>query len=388
MTYAKLKISTILLLLLLTMGQCKQTYVSPYTPPVQGYLVVEGFIAGNAPTQFTLSRVIKLSGDSTIPLEIGAKLQVEGTDNSVYPLAETAGGIYTANSLPLNPTLKYRLRIKTTNGETYLSDPTPYRVTPAIDSVNWVQDPSGVTIYANTHDPANATRYYQWDFTETWEYHAAEYSGVAFRPNGSSTGQDTVSERAPSELIFVCYRGDNSTPLLLASTTKLAQDVVYRQKLQVIPTGSQQLGVEYSILVRQYALTDSAYNFLSLMKSNTESLGSIFDAQPSELVGNIHSLTHPGEPVVGYVSAGTIQQKRIFISVLQLNSWNYSFVCAGPDTLVTPDKMDHFFPGGGWVPLFRQYGPFGFIGWMANAEYCVDCTFQGGTTTKPSFWPY
>ncbi|HXB05723.1 MAG TPA: DUF4249 domain-containing protein, partial [Puia sp.] len=330
---SKLKILPFLLLLL--MGQCKQRYDSPYHPPVTGYLVVEGFIAGNAPTQFTLSRVIKLPGDSTIPLEIGAKLQVEGADNSVYPLAETASGVYTANSLPLNPTVRYRLRIKTANGETYLSDPTPYKPAPAIDSVNWVQDPSGVTFYVNTHDPTNATRYYQWDFAETWEYHSAEYSGLKYIPKGGSMGFDTIVERPDSELIDVCYQGDHSSPLLIASTTKLAQDVVYRQQLQFIPAASQKLSVEYSMIVRQHALTDSAYTFLSLMKANTEQLGTIFDAQPSELKGNIHSLTQPDEPVVGYVSAGAVQQQRIFISVTQLNQWGYSFNCERPDTLVT-----------------------------------------------------
>jgi hypothetical protein len=80
----------------------------------------------------------------------------------------------------------------------------------------------------------------------------------------------------------------------------------------------QQLSVLYSIFVRQYALTEDGYNFLSLMQSNTESLGTIFDPQPSQLKGNIQCLTNPNEPVVGYVSAGTVQQQRIFISRNQL----------------------------------------------------------------------
>jgi hypothetical protein len=52
----------------------------------------------------------------------------------------------------------------TAEGEDYLSDFVPYRVSPLIDSINWVNGPTGLTIDANTHDPANATRYYEWNF--------------------------------------------------------------------------------------------------------------------------------------------------------------------------------------------------------------------------------
>ena len=367
-------------MLLLLLGQCKQRYDSPYSPPVTGYLVVEGNIAGNAPTQFTLSRVIQLPGDSALPMVTGAKVQVEGTDNSVYPLTETAAGVYTANPLPLNTTTLYRLRIATTDGETYLSDSVPYKVTPAIDSINWIETSDGVTIYANTHDPANNTRYYQWSFAETWEYDAAEYSSLEFRPHGGSFGQDTSTPRADSEYVFTCYSNDNSTSLLLGTSTKLAQDVIYEQKLQFIPSGSVQISVHYSILVTQYALTKDAYNFLSLMKANSESLGSIFDPQPSQLTGNIHSLTNPGEQVIGYISASAVQQQRIFISRYQLTNWPYFFSCGRPDTIVDPGNK--LFKGA-YTPLNPVMG-----GVSANGNYCVDCRSEGGTTKKPAFWPY
>jgi hypothetical protein len=178
---------------------------------------------------------------------------------------------------------------------------------------------------------------------------------------------------------------------LLASTTKLAQDVVYLQKLVFIPRASWQLGLLYSINVRQYALSQDAYNFLSLMKANTESLGSIFDAQPSQLKGNIHNLAHPDDQVIGFVSAGAIRQQRIFINRLSLDNWGYFFQCGQPDTLVVDDRgskfIDQFLSNGQYIPVQRVYGMAGFIGWSANTASCVDCRMQGGITKKPSFWP-
>jgi hypothetical protein len=383
-------ITIFFVLLLLVLSRCKDKYESPYHPTVQGYLVVEGYIAGNAPTTFTLSRVVPLPGNTGIPAETHAKVQVEGNDNSVFPLPESTPGVYSAPALTLNPAMRYRLRITTVGGAIYLSDYGPYKITPAIDSISWQQTPDGVTIYANTHDPANATRYYQWDFTETYEYHSAEFSNFIYRPAGAAQRGpkvDTVTGRNPSEYIYTCYRTRNSTPLILGSSAKLTNDEIYLQKLQFYPPASVEMSVKYSILVRQYALSDSAYNFLSLMKANTESLGSIFDAQPSELKGNIHSVSNPNEQVVGYVSVGTIQQQRIFISQSQLANWGYRFECDQKDTVVSPALAAKFFADGQWIPLQEDWGLGGFLGWYSNARYCVDCTSMGGVTTKPSFWP-
>src|SRR5262249_36972711 len=158
----------------------------------------------------------------------GAHVQVEGTDNSIYPLSETGAGIYTTNPLPLQSTVKYRLRITTKNGESYLSDTVPYRPTPAIDSINWIENGDGVTVYANTHDPSNSTLYYQWDFTETWQYTAAEFSGYIYAPKASSRGEDTVISRTEDQYIYNCWTTKSSTPLLLGTSAKLAQDVIYR----------------------------------------------------------------------------------------------------------------------------------------------------------------
>jgi hypothetical protein len=381
-----IKISLPLALLFLLSGHCKQIYNSPYVSPHTGYLVVEGYISGNTSTQFRLSRTIPLPGDSTIPMETNAQVQVEGSDNSIYPLPQQGNGIYGVDTLTLNPGAQYRLRINTVGGETYLSDYAPFRPTPAIDSINWnLEDSGGVDIYANTHDPTNSTHYYQWQFDETWEYHSAEDSYYKYR---GDTTPVMVVPRLPSEHFYRCWHEGASTNILLGNSTKLSQDVIYRQQLNHISPGDQRLSVLYSILVRQYALTEDGYNFLTLMQKNTESLGSIFDVQPSETKGNIHCLTNPAEPVIGYVSAGTVQQQRIFINRTQLPKWNYYYNCENPDrsTPNIPDSiMALFGPNGGQTPVSVSLGP--SVVWY-NETYCLDCRQQGGSLLKPAFWPY
>jgi Domain of unknown function (DUF4249) len=356
---------------------CIQSYVSPYKTPTTGYLVVEGYITGNGPTTFKLSRTIPLPGDSTIPLVTGAQLHIEGSDNSIYPFSEVGNGIYLLPSITMNTATRYRLQISNVNNEAYLSDFVPFKPTPPIDSVNWIDNAAGVNIYVNTHDPTGNTRYYQWTYNETWEYVSGAQSGLIYQG-------DSIAYRPESEQIYVCYHNDSSRAIFINTTDKLAQDVVYLQPLIFYPVNTQPLGIEYSVLVSQYALTDSAYNYLSLLQSNTEQLGSIFDPLPAQPGGNLHCLTNPGETVLGFISAGTLQQQRIFISQLQLPNWFYIYECPYKDIGVqlNPAALKFYFDGGGFTPIYLNNG-----GVDANFTNCVDCRAQGGTTTKPPFMP-
>lgn len=370
------------LFIALSLCRCKEAYINPKVPASVNYLTVEGYISANGPTRFTLSHTIPLPGDSTIQMEGNAVVQVEGEDNSVHPLVQQTTGVYGADALPLTAAKKYRLRVTTQAGKVYLSDYVPYRNTPPIDSINWVYDGSKVTICVNTHDAANETRYYQWQDTETWEYHSAEQSSLQYQ---AST--NTVALRPIGQQIYTCWQNVTSSAILLGNTTKLAQDVVYRFPLAVIPKGSPKISVLYSILVQQYAVTEDGYNYLSIMKKNTESLGSIFDAQPSALHGNIHCVSDPGELVLGYVSAGDIQQQRIYISSDQVDL-GYFPQCQEPDKFVqdVPDSLKIYFGGGAYLPLNQRKNGV-LVGFSGNRAGCVDCRLMGGTTVKPYFWP-
>jgi hypothetical protein len=364
---------------------CKDRYASPYKSPPTGYLVVEGYISGNSITQFTLSRTIPLPGDSTIPTIDGASVEVEGSDNSTYELTGEGNGVYSSiDTLSLNPQLQYRLHL-VTGGDEYLSDFAPFKATPPIDSINWVQDGTGqLTIYANTHNTADTAGYYQWDFSQVYEHDAGEDALYYY---DEDTVPKMVLPRSPSMLTYRCWNTANSTGIILANSTKLSADVIYLQPLKTIPPNDIQLSVLYTILVRQYALTADAYAFLKLMQQNTESLGSIFDLQPVYLTGNIHSVTNAAEKVIGWVSAGTVQQQRIWISRSQLFNL-YSDACPVQDANVANDSADMWnkFGQGPYGPL--DVGCPGLNPcWVSNYKSCQDCTQQGGVNQKPAIWP-
>jgi hypothetical protein len=178
----------------------------------------------------------------------------------------------------------------------------------------------------------------------------------------------------------------NSSAILLGSTEKLASDIVYLP-VQYIEPHSEKVSVLYSINLRQYAVSHDNYLFLQKMKKNTEQLGTIFDPQPSEIVGNIHCLTNPAETVIGYVEVTQEQVKRIFIYNSQVPDWNYDPACF---QIIIDNNLDSIAKyGRDLYPTTPQaLSSFGSVTkfYATDHEGCMNCTFRG-TNIKPAFWP-
>ena len=279
---------------------CKKPFTPPAIQAPNNYLVVSGVIdAGPDSTFIKLSRTIQLSSKTSNNPVSNALVTVESDQNTSYPLMETRPGIYASAGLNLDNTRKYRLRIKTTDKE-YASDYSAVVNSPPIDSISYKIDvASGLTVYANTHDPKNGTRFYRWEYQETWIIKSHYYSYWA------SNGDTVLPRDLIHDNIYTCWKNDTSSNVVLGSSAALKNDVIFENPITFIPSNSEKFTLEYSILVKQYGLTSNAYNFWTNLKKNTEQLGSIFDAQPSENQGNIHCVTTPSEPVVGFVSIGS-----------------------------------------------------------------------------------
>ncbi|HEX4851844.1 MAG TPA: DUF4249 family protein, partial [Puia sp.] len=167
--------------------------------------------------------------------------------------------------------------------------------------------------------------------------------------------------------------------------------------INFVEKGSVKISVLYSINVRQFSFTKDGYEFLQKMQKNSQQLGSIFDAQPSELQGNIHSVSDPSELVVGNVSVCPVQEKRIFIQNSELPDWNYQSNCPIQlDSNKTEYVHNNNYLPDGITPILLPIEwktrtsfppPNGYVvTYTAAAVRCVDCT-SVGTKTKPAFWP-
>ncbi|MGZ3810729.1 MAG: DUF4249 domain-containing protein [Mucilaginibacter sp.] len=371
----------------------------PYTPAIVAadnhYLVVEGVInSGQDSTIIQLSRTVNIAGKSTVNPEMGAQVAVAGDQNVSYPLKETKPGRYVSAPLNLDSGHKYQLKITTVDNKAYQSDFAEVKVTPPIDTLYYTTDNTGLSVFTAAHDPSNSTRYYRWDYTETYIYESGLTSYYKFENNHYYETEKSIF-RKPAELINTCYDTDTSTTVILNSSAKLAQDVINVNAITQVSASSEKVLHRYSILVKQYALTRGAFDFWTLLKTNTEKLGGIFDAQPTQLNGNIHCITTPSEPVIGYISVCTVSQKRIFIDRTDLPVWPYVVSGCQPFSegwykkSTTPVELVN----GIEIPLSPITSFYDQkvkdTAYTVKVGYydCVDCRYHNyGTTMRPGFW--
>jgi len=399
---------------------CFYACVKPYAPTVTttnyNYLVVEGMINLTDSTFIKLSRTVTLSSKISTKAELKATVTIESSAGASYALKELGNGLYAAAALNSSTANQYRVRIKTASGSTYASDFTAAVASPAIDSLSW-QATDNLNLYVNTHDPKNATHYYRWEFNETWEFNSDYNSGYI------SNGTDIVP-RTPAQQAYHCWGGDTSHTIYLGTSEKLSSDVINQQLINAIDPGAEKLGIKYSILVKQYGLTKDAYDYWTLLKKNNESLGGIFDSQPSASIGNIHNVNVPAEIVIGYISAGTVSTKRIFITKSQLPvNWITQPAYPITPTQCSLDTVPWRIPWGSPPPPkdpweYRQYELIDWLqaqwykgdsfrlvpvdiiqapdpnssylifpnyNYMAARPLCVECTLRG-TNKQPSYW--
>ncbi|WP_113651904.1 DUF4249 domain-containing protein [Pedobacter namyangjuensis] len=365
---------------ILILAACKDSFEPNVTSFNSNLLVVEGLInAGSDSTKFKLSRTVVVAEKNVGNPETGATVAIESESNELLPLVELSSqkGTYASPGLNLNATKKYRLNIKTLNGSIYVSDYVEVKISPEIEQVGWDVKTDELQLFANTKDASNNTRYYRWEYEETWIFYSKFYSVLFW--NGTA-----LQSRTPDNYVYQCWGNEKSNKIILGSSAKLSADVIFKQPITNIPSNSEKLGERYSILVKQYALSKEAYEFWQNLKKNTESLGSIFDVQPSQLTGNIRNLNNANEPVIGYVSAGSVSTKRVYVNKADVPNFRVEpdRVCIEPLLVVEVSGSDYrtTFSGGFNVPI-EEFG----AGVYASSRACVDCTLRG-TNKKPTFW--
>jgi hypothetical protein len=379
----------IVALISLCLLNCRKPYVPPAIKSSNHFLAVDGFV-NTSPfgvSTITLTRSLNLLDSIPILPELNAQVMIRSSDGALFPLVDTGlNGIYVSSTLTLDPSLQYQLSVTTSDGNTYASDLVSSKPSPLIDSLTWelVDDASHTTevlnIDVNAHDVSGNTKYYRWDYVETWQHESPMQTYWGLK-NGLEYPID------PSESTFDCWTTAHSTSIILGTSINLSSDVISHGLITSFAKNDPKMDVRYSMLIRQYPLDFEAYKYWLTVQKNSQSLGGLFDVQPSLINGNFHSVSNPSSPAVGYVSACSVQQYRMFIDNHDLPGWKSN----PPDNCpikIIPSDPDN--------ALIWNYGDTAFQLWYfvsgppptlkITHKECLDCRFQGGTTTKPPFW--
>jgi len=369
--------------LMILMIGCIEPYMPAEIKPAGAILVIDGHIDANRKSIIKLTRSQNLFENGMPEKVFGAVVLLENENGITYPLTAEADGTYALAPLTL-ASVRHRLIVRTNDAKEYASEFVEIKNSPAIDSVSWdVQEDLDIEISINTHSTESNTGYYRWKFEETWQYTAA-YQSVYVYNTTNRNGELRLDD------IFNCWQTKTSSDILISSSSRLSENIISKFPLTVIEQRDERLRFTYSILVKQYSITEEAYSYWKELKKTTEDLGTIFSPMPSQVTGNYKCITNADEVVLGYFSIGANSEERIFINSLQLprpNTYNTNYENCELYELLNQDVYSFFSPPfllAGGIP--NPSGP-GILGYYYAVTSCVDCRTAGGKNVKPDFWP-
>ncbi len=374
---------SILLITICFLG-CIEPYAPPQVDDFDDLLVIDGNVNGTTgEANVYLSRSQALNDLSETKFVSGAIVEIRVENGVVYVLNEISKGRYYLDGLNLNYGDKVQLYVSNADGSEYISDLEEYIKTPEIDSITYTSDKTDVTFYVTTHDPNNSTYYYKWEYTETWKFRSAYRSSYYFERTDTTVD---VFFRDKSDTLYFCYQYDSSTQIIINNSTRLSEDVIFKYPIAKISNATGKFGERYSLLVKQRALTESAYKYWELLKSNTESVGSIFDPQPSQLANNIQNISHPEKGVLGYFSLYSEDKLRLNISYKDVtpHAYNAGYGMCIYDTILVEDMVEQLLPSSYLITGITGEGPEPYAYTFSNPT-CVDCRIKGSNKI-PEFW--
>ncbi len=371
-----------LLMALAALAVLLVTCVEPFDPNITEYesaLVVEGIIT-NMPgsCEVILSRSYPYNDNSYQRVSVATVKLIDDLGNE-HELKYYQNGRYKIEDENFAGQIgrKYKIHVNTNQGEECESLFEELKIPIPIDSVYYKFEDrphysdKGVQIYLNTHDPENNTFYYSWEYTETWEFM------VPFTSPHLDDKQ-------------ICYRSNSPYTFNIATTIENKSDVLTQYPLCFVNNSSNRLSIKYSILIRQYTLSERTFHFRKALKEVNEEGGSLFDKVPETSLGNIVNLNDSELPVLGNFQVSSVSDKRLFIHKTDLpkiyvpTEFEYCedrMINSTQKALIDSLLLD------GWaivdtLPATETQPSQYYMGFNYD---CFDCT-TNGTNKRPSYW--
>ena len=321
-------------LLLSLLGFTASNCVDPFeaaTEDFESALVIEAVISNEEKFQeIILSRAYRL--ESNAPLaESNATVMIVENGQTEYSFQEGIPGIYHSTGMfSAQPGSEYQLFITTSDGRAYSSRPgklsrnTPMEDLYAAAEINDLGI-EGVSIFVDTFDPEGRSRYYRYDYEETYKIIAPRWAPqdlVIVRENPPFL---RLEPKAQEER--VCFNTANSLRLIVGNTLGFQEDRLTRFPIRFLPRDDYIISHRYSILVRQYIISREAHAYYETLSEFSGSESIFSENQPGFLSGNIVSESNPEEKVVGFLMCHLYHLKGYFL-IMRISSrkiWSQPF---------------------------------------------------------------
>lgn len=303
-------------LLALLFAGCTEQYALQ-TETFEDALVIEATITNEVKTQQIKVTHTYLFEENGPSVETGATVYVTDNTGTQYDFEQADGMYRSTTPFGAESGKIYTLHIVTADGKTYQSTPETLTavnaiqdVVPTVTTSNGVR---GVSINAKSFDANNASKYYRYEYEETYKIIAPMWDPLRAITVPGDNGHDEI-ELIPREPVEtrICYSTVKSQDILLTSTTSQSEDRV-DFPVRFIGSKNTIIANRYSILVRQYIQNLAAYTFYKTLKEISGSGSLLSQNQPGFFYGNV-SAENPNEKVIGFFEVASVSSKRIFFN--------------------------------------------------------------------------
>ena len=321
-----------------------------------GVLVVDGTFSTGGDSSIVKLLRTDILGKRVFPPETGAQVIIHDDQNKSEQYEEIRPGEYYLPGAQIwaQTGRSYFLEIILSNGTSYQSRPEKILQAPAIDELTF-----SITIENQIVD----------------EVREVERKFFNLFVNGQITGppEETfirwdveysyaVSEIVchPLQILKTCYISPpfNVDALLLLDGSQLKSGANFREQI-VKQTVDYAFGQAAAFYVSQKAISQSAFQYWENIDKIVNDVGSIFDAQPAPVPGNIFNPEDPEELVLGYFSAFDEKKRLAFIRRPDLGDLAEQPFCGLPG--LAPDPLP---------------------------DACCNCLrLDFSSTIPPPFWP-
>jgi hypothetical protein len=362
--------------------------IDPYYPEIDKYenkIAISGLI-DNEPGPY----YIHLQHSTTIyfpeftPLS-NATVYVADNLGNVENFYETEEGVYSNTSPGFQGIIgrSYQLTVIISEDQIYNSSWEKIQEPLGIESVyaeiedhidpNFSYNLLGYQFYLNTEKTSNNSTYLMWKLQSTYKYKSD------FKCWQSYSGRIEPFPRPDS--LMTCWKTEIVPRILIGTTQGLLGGQLIKYPLHYVSSEGRELSIRYSLLVNQYVVSETVYNYWKALQDQNDIQGSLYTQQPYQIRGNMENMNNPGDPVAGCFVAAGVSKKRVYYNRPPIK-FNYPFCELGDNDY---DNMQNLFSTlpSEW-PIYLTMGT-GYRLAYPNQE-CIDCRKSGGKLEKPDYW--
>ena len=360
-----------------------------FNPDIKGsdaskYVIKGGVFAGADIQTVNISFTTPIS-DPHYQAVTGCMVSITDDRGNNFVMQDMGNGDYqtSINQELLTIGTAFRLDVSTQDGKLLQSDFDTILSCPEVEAVyfelenhegnNPLDITRGVQFYLDYKGSSGDSRNIHWELIETYEYHS-EYAR-------EWVYDGEVHHIVPPDFsLMYCWRTNQIPEIFTLTTNNLNENAYHKLPLHFVSNRSVRFEYGYSVLVKQFSLTEAAFLYWDQMRQNSLLGGSLYETQPLAVKGNMNDLSDPDQEVLGFFGASQLKTQRIFTTnpglILDYNTGCSPTILRMGVREIDPSNFPAYLMGDevSYFPI-----------WLNNE--CVDCTSRGGVNVKPAFWP-